>query len=753
MLRRLIALAVCVGGLAICAVADVDQNQQRVRYDGHRLVRAYIQTEAQLETMLSISPDCFNEGIGIGILDFRVPPESMEALKTSGIKYEVLVKDLQVGIDAEYRRLQEAKGKEIGRDEWYDDFRDFDTVVAKMNEIAAAHPDLVEILDIGDSLESRDIWAMRITGPGDDKPAVLYNACQHAREWLTPMSAMFIAEAFANGYGSDPQITGLVDSIEFFIIPVVNPDGYVYSWDYERYWRKNRRDNGDGNFGVDINRNWGVDWGGDGASGYTWDETYYGTAPFSEPETQVMRDFYYAHQNLAASADLHTHGELVIWPWSWQPGPPDDGGLHAMIGGEMAAAITAVHGMPYTAKQGYLLYPVSGGSTDWTWDSEGVISFTIEQRGPDFVVPASEILPNSEENLAGALVLAEASTAGVLYSFPLGLPSIIETDTPTPIEVQIRPIASGDLDHSSAMLYWHVGSGSFTAEPMTHLGDMSYEATLPGIACGETIEYYFEIGSTAGETYSSPQDAPDGAYTAEAFDIKVDFHDDFEADLGWTVEDSMDLTDGSWDRGVPVGGGDRGDPPTDADGSGQCYLTDNVDDNSDVDGGTTTLYSPTLDASDPESMISYHRWYSNNFGGAPYEDVFVVDVSDDNGTTWNNLETVGPDGPEVGGGWYHREFVIAEIPDITNTDEFMIRFAASDLGSGSVVEAAVDGVMIRTIGCDDVLGDITGDGVVDVLDLLELLSAWGPCPDCPEDLNGDGVVDVLDLLILLSEWS
>ena len=750
---RYFALTVLVGGAIICAVAAADDAPKRVRYDGHRLVRAYLQNQTQLELMLQLSPDCWSDYIGVGTLDFRVPPENMPRLQRSGIAYDVLIQDLQVNVEAEWLRLQRAKGRVTPRDDWYDDFRDFPAIVTRLNEIAAAHPDLTELIDIGDSIEGRDIWALRITGPGEDKPAVLYNACQHAREWLTPPTAVYIAEQFVNGYGVDPTITDLVDAVEFFVIPVVNPDGYQYSHDVERYWRKNRRDNGDGTFGVDPNRNWDADWGGSGASGYTWDETYYGTAPFSEPETAAMRDFYYAHQNIVASIDFHTHGEWVLSPWGWKPGLPDDGGLHSMIGAEMSAAIKSVHGVTYTSGGVYdLLYKVSGGSIDWTWGDQGVISFTIEERGPDFVVPPSEIIPTCEENWAAALVLAQAATAGVLYSFPYGLPDIIETDVPTPVEITIRPVASGDLDHDSATLYWRVGdAGSFTADVMTYLGDMAYQATLPGIQCGKFLQYYFAIDSVAGETYTSPQSAPDSTYQAQAFDITVYFHDDFESDQGWTVEDSYDLTDGSWDRGIPIDD-NRGDPPADADGSGQCYVTGNSDDE-DIDGGTTTLYSPIMDASDPEAMISYHRWYSNNYGADPYNDTFLIDVSDDGGATWHTLEKVGPDGPEAGGGWYHKEFVIADIPNIVNSDQFMIRFAASDLQSGSVVEAAVDGVMIRSIGCDEVFGDITGDGVVDVLDLLQLLAAWGPCPGCDEDINGDDVVDVLDLLIVLGEWS
>ena len=103
------------------------------------------------------------------------------------------------------------------------------------------------------------------------------------------MVGMYVAESFITGYGNDTLITELVDELEIFVIPVVNPDGYVYTWGPQRLWRKNRRDNGNGTFGVDLNRNWGYEWGGVGSSGDPGSGTYRGTAPFSEPETQVRR--------------------------------------------------------------------------------------------------------------------------------------------------------------------------------------------------------------------------------------------------------------------------------------------------------------------------------------------------------------------------------------------------------------------------------------------------------------------------------
>ena len=121
------------------------------------------------------------------------------------------------------------------------------------------------------------------------------------------------------------------------------------------------------------------------------------------------------------------------------------------------------------------------------------------------------------------------------------------------------------------------------------------------------------------------------------------------------------LMAGAWERGVPAGGGDLGDPAEDADGSGQCYVTGLADGDNDVDGGSTAIYSPVMDASDPDAILGYWRWYSTMTDGSPSDDVLSINVSDDGGLSWTNLETIGPGGPETDGGWIRKEFRVAEV--------------------------------------------------------------------------------------------
>jgi hypothetical protein len=219
--------------------------------------------------------------------------------------------------------------------------------------------------------------------------------------------------------------------------------------------------------------------------------------------------------------------------------------------------------------------------------------------------------------------------------------------------------------------------------------------------------------------------------------------DDFETDQGWTVEDDPGLATGSWERGIPIND-NRGDPPTDFDGSGRCYVTGNTDDE-DVDSGYTRLISPAFDLSGLDPEIHYALWYSNNFGSDPNNDLFITEVSNDDGANWVTAETIGP---VAGGGWQLRSFRVADF--VAPTSAVRVRFEASDFNLGSVVEAAVDAFSITRFECvDPCLADLDGDGEVGIDDFLIVVGAWGTPGG---DATGDGETDIDDFLLVLSAW-
>ena len=298
------------------------------------------------------------------------------------------------------------------------------TLASDLSNLAAAHPTLSQMFTIGTSLEGRTIEGIKIsTNPGVDDPAkgdVIFVGVHHAREWLAAEMPLRLAEYLLTSYANDPGLQACMNNLQIWIIPVLNPDGYAYTADPNgyRYWRKNRRNNGDGTFGVDLNRNYGFQWGlNSGSSPNTNDDTYRGTAPFSEPETTAFRDFVAARHNPRAMLSYHTFSELFLRPWAYTTSDPPGEPTLAYVARDSIAKIAGVHGETYSENIGYTS---SGEATDYFWNQYRFGAFTPEMRpatgGLDgFSPPASQIIPNNEENLVAALALIHDAGCRTLW--------------------------------------------------------------------------------------------------------------------------------------------------------------------------------------------------------------------------------------------------------------------------------------------------------------------------------------------------
>ncbi|MBA2543937.1 MAG: hypothetical protein H0V17_30115 [Deltaproteobacteria bacterium] len=194
-----------------------------------------------------------------------------------------------------------------------------------------------------------------------------------------------------------------VDSTDLWVVPVVNPDGYQHSWSTNRYWRKNRREG----HGVDLNRNFGVAWGGPGSSSNKRSETYRGEYAFSEPESIALRDLS-KRERITMHVDFHAYGQMILYPWNWTAAPAKDRDRFAALGDRIASAMAAQHGKRYALMAGVELYPSAGTMSDWMYGELQTLSYGIELRpkgGSGFVLPPEEIRPTCDEGLAAVLAL------------------------------------------------------------------------------------------------------------------------------------------------------------------------------------------------------------------------------------------------------------------------------------------------------------------------------------------------------------
>ena len=317
----------------------------------------------------------------------------------------------------------------------------------------------------------------------------------------------------------------------------------------------------------------------------------------------------------------------------------------------------------------------------------------------------------------------EGSFLGPRFELTSTVPAELDPNTTLDVTATLDP-REDVITPGSVQLYYRNTLGGWSSTEMAMGGLGTYSATVPAYDCDQASGFFLSCqGETAG-TVTLPSGGSSNPYMYTIGNNIVAYDDKGETNGKWTV--TSDAADGGWNRGIPINC-NRGDPTADYDGSGSCWLTDNSSAdgcNSDVDEGSTTLTSGEISVSNvPSGTLSYARWFHNSYGGSPYTDSFEVELSVDGGS-WTGLESVGPTGSEVDGGWINVSWELSDIAPGAGT--IRLRFTASDIGGDtqSVVEAGVDAILITAHECDD-------------------------NPVCPGDLNGDSVIDVSDILIAI----
>ncbi|XP_071576058.1 carboxypeptidase B isoform X2 [Temnothorax nylanderi] len=331
-------------------------------------------------------------------------------LKDCGINYQVLIDDVQEAIEEENTPLsmemqEELEGRKGHRMEWTSYHR-LDDIHGYVNYLAETYPDVCSIQTIGNSIEGRPLKVLRISNGKTNAPAIWIDGGIHAREWISPAAVTYIIDFLVEN--SESLET------DYYILPVVNPDGYEHTFISDRLWRKNRR-KGVNCAGIDLNRNFGYRWGGKGTSRNMCHDTYPGNKPFSEPETDAIRNFF--ENSLAdfkAYLSFHSYGQYILYPWGYdQRLPPDYRDLD-LVGRQAAEAMKKAAGdnTAYTVGNSAItLYPAAGGSDDWAKALLKIkYAFTIELRDTGrygFILPARYIIPTAKEALAAIQTITE----------------------------------------------------------------------------------------------------------------------------------------------------------------------------------------------------------------------------------------------------------------------------------------------------------------------------------------------------------
>lgn len=405
--------------LAMISIAFTGYSQQ-INYSKVKVLANENQLLQMAEAGIDITEGLLKKDVFF-ISDFS--SDELERIAGLGLEYEVLIPDVakfyvdqnagkSTSID-DYKGVSEWEipenfefGSMSGHCTWQQ-------MIDHLDNMATLFPNLITIKQsIGQSIEGRDLWMVKISdnpNQSEDEPQVLYTALHHAREPAGMMTLLFYMYYVLENYETDPFIHTLVNNTEMYFVPVLNPDGYVYNQTTNPngggMWRKNRRNNSGTNCdGVDLNRNYSYQWGIDntGSSPDPCDETYRGESPFSEPEMLAISNFVSDH-SFKNALNYHTYSNLLLYAWGYTEDPsPDD-------------AIFYAHSVLYTQDNHFTfgagsttIYPTNGGSDDWMYGEESVLSYTPELGGDNdgFWCPINRIVPIAQENMIQNLLIA-----------------------------------------------------------------------------------------------------------------------------------------------------------------------------------------------------------------------------------------------------------------------------------------------------------------------------------------------------------
>ncbi|XP_067433656.1 carboxypeptidase B isoform X1 [Thunnus thynnus] len=344
-------------------------------------------------------------------VDIRVPAMYLDIVSTtlqqSEMEHDILIEDLQTAVDGQ------SDSGPSPRTHSYTKYNSWDNVQSWINSISSSNPSLISKEVIGNTYEGRPMTVLKLgVKSGSTKPAIFMDCGIHAREWISPAFCQWFVKEALSTYGSDSQMTSLLEQMDVYVLPVFNIDGYDFTHKSNRMWRKTRSRSSDSScVGADPNRNWNAGWCTLGASSNPCSDTFCGYSPESEIEVKNVADFIRRNKSaIKAYITVHSYSQLVLFPYSYTFDLAADHSELLKLGKEAAAALRSLYGTTYTIGPGAAtIYPAAGGSDDWAYDLGVKYSYTFELRDTGrygFLLPESQIKPTCEETMLAVKYIA-----------------------------------------------------------------------------------------------------------------------------------------------------------------------------------------------------------------------------------------------------------------------------------------------------------------------------------------------------------
>ena len=717
-----------------------------------QLVRVSPPTQENIQTIQSLGIPLEHANLKKGAyIDFVVSIPERNSLEDYGLQVEIIHSDL------ESFYLSRLTGN-ITRDFGYGSFGGYYNLEEATEFIDDLHLNFPNIVSekeiIGYSLENRPIYAVKMSDNpeiDEDEPEMLFTSLHHAREPMGMMTVLYFMDQLAQGYGENDEYTTLLDNRQLWFVPFVNPDGYEYNRENAPNGggmaRKNRQPGCTSSqwLGVDLNRNYGFNWGYDnsGSSPNQCSETYRGPQAFSEPETQVISAFTLEH-DFKITLNYHAYGNVLILPSGDFPGElPSEPDLS--IFREFGDDMTQFNGYVVGTDMETVNYAVNGDADAWMYNVGGIFSMTPEVgTSNDGFWPATDrIFPLAEENLYPNLFVAWATGSKLRSEAEFNSNTFLQGQTYTIIphifnqglsdsqgDVNVEIQSSGNIQFDP----YSFNAGPFTARQDMILNPLEFTVNSDALS-GQTVIFTIRVWDDADFLFSDSFEIMLGQPTLIYFD-------DAENGMANWNTSSWGLTSDSWD--------------------GDFSFTDSP--NGDYQPLSSNFMNLALPVDLSEAAGAYitfnAKWDIEE--GYDFAQVFASTT----GTSWTSLVgenmSVGTGNGMQPQGEFGYDGTSDWVEDHLELDQFVgnpyvwLKFR---LSSDTYVEGdgfIFDNLAVWAFIPQTLSGDVNEDNQVNVLDIVMvvsfILNNAVPTPDqfSASDLNGDNQVNVLDVVILVN---
>ncbi|XP_053565978.1 mast cell carboxypeptidase A-like [Bombina bombina] len=408
--------------LIILAAAPLCLPAKR-RFDNEKVFRVTPQNEEEVNLLKYLDkvmkldfwkPESSHHVIPKTVVDFHANKEDSEIIigyfDQKRINYRILFQNVQEVVESQFKK--NGQPQKNYNNMKFEKYRTWPEIATWCYYLSITRPDLVSCIPIGNTYEGRPILIFKVGSPKPKNKDIFLECGAHAREWISPAFCQWFVNEAIQSYGKDKTMTKLMDSANFHVLPVFNVDGYVWTWTYDRMWRKNRSPIPNAKcVGTDLNRNFNISWNQIDTNETPCSEIYSGSAAESENEVKAVTSYIRDKlTSFKAYISFHSCGQMLMYPYGYTEKEAPNNDKLNQIAVSALKSLSSLYGTNYTyGPIATTIYKVSGCSIDWIYDEGVKYSFVFELRDEceyNFLLPEYEIKPTCKETMLAVKTIA-----------------------------------------------------------------------------------------------------------------------------------------------------------------------------------------------------------------------------------------------------------------------------------------------------------------------------------------------------------